>query len=172
MYISGRPISCLLFTLSKIRLSWLGDSLLISRDRSSLERISRRRVADVASIQGTQTRFSGRNRALMRCCSTTPSETEVFPFPPGPRMQTRDVSSFISNWVISSIMSSRPWKTPGISWTMVSDEHSVANRRLSARIVVYSLRLHAHNRLRWLSDSRSSLDGHGAPGVGWSREGR
>ena len=55
----------------------------------------------------------------------------------GPRMQTRDVSSFISNWVISSIMSSRPWKTAGfrgICWTTVSAERCVADRRVSARI--------------------------------------
>ena len=68
---------------------------------------------DVASMQGTQTMFSGRNRALMRGCSTTPSATEVFPIPPAPSIQTRDVSSFKSNWVISSIMTSRPWKTAG-----------------------------------------------------------
>ena len=44
-----------------------------------------------------------------------------------------------------------------------------------SEFALYSSRLHAHHRLCWLlveSDSGSSLDGHGVPGGGRSREGR
>jgi hypothetical protein len=63
-------------------------------------------------MQNTQTRLSGRNRAVMRGWLTTSSETENFPISPGSRLQTRDVSS-LNNSVISTIMSSHPKKTQG-----------------------------------------------------------
>jgi hypothetical protein len=74
-----------------------------------------RRVADVASIHGTQTMFPPGNHSLMRGNSTMASETEVFSIPPGPRMQTREVSSRRSKCAIPSTKSSRPWKISAAS---------------------------------------------------------
>jgi hypothetical protein len=47
---------------------------------------SRRRVADVAPMQGTQKRCSGVKWALMWADLTTARATGVFPIPPGPRI--------------------------------------------------------------------------------------
>ena len=59
--------------------------------------------------------FPPGNRSLMRGNSVTASETEAFPIPPGPRMQTREVSSCRSNCAIPSTKSSRPWKISGFN---------------------------------------------------------
>lgn len=89
-------------------------------------------LSDVAPMHGTQMQFPPGNRSLTRDNSTTASETEVFPIPPGPRMQTREDSSFMNNCAISSTNSSRPWKMCGLRGircrTTVFDDRCVSAR--------------------------------------------